>query len=208
MNQTHLRDCLRDPIPEIYEAARLLDAAVTAHNRGNLKIASELFRMADDKKVRDWSESLWGAKSPYIKLRKIPNVAPYLDKGDRVPIRMPNTTERDALHQRDGFHCRFCTIPVIRKEVREMAKRSYPDSVSWGRTNLSQHAAFQAMWLQYDHIVPHARGGNNDIVNIVITCAPCNYSRMQYLCEEVGLNDPRKRAPYTSWWDGLERFRM
>lgn len=62
------------------------------------------------------------------------------------------------------------------------------------------------MWVQYDHLVPHARGGNNDLKNIVITCAPCNYGRWNKLVEEVGLRDPRDREPVQSTWDGLERF--
>ena len=43
-----LQGCLRDPITEIYEAVRPLDATVIAHSRVNSKIASELFKMADD----------------------------------------------------------------------------------------------------------------------------------------------------------------
>ncbi|HRQ88778.1 MAG TPA: HNH endonuclease signature motif containing protein [Bacteroidia bacterium] len=63
------------------------------------------------------------------------------------------------------------------------------------------------MWLQYDHVVPHARGGNNDLDNLILTCAPCNFAKWHYLCEEIGLRDPRERAPISSWWDGLERFK-
>jgi hypothetical protein len=78
--------------------------------------------------------------------------------------------------------------------------------VQWGRKNVEQHAALQAMWLQYDHVLPHARGGNNDLDNIVITCAPCNFGRMDYLVEEVGLVDPREHDAIKSNWDGLERI--
>jgi 5-methylcytosine-specific restriction endonuclease McrA len=63
------------------------------------------------------------------------------------------------------------------------------------------------MWLQYDHLLPYARGGNNDLDNIVITCAPCQFGRMNYTLEEVGLIDPRKRGPVRSSWGGLECFR-
>ena len=77
----------------------------------------------------------------------------------------------------------------------------------WGRKNIEQHAAFQAMWVQYDHVLPIARGGTSTLDNMVITCAACNYGRMDYTLEEVGLTDPRKRKPMRSGWDGLERFR-
>jgi hypothetical protein len=43
--------------------------------------------------------------------------------------------------------------------------------------------------------------------NIVITCGPCNFGRVHYSLEEVGLIDPRTREPVRSKWDGLERFR-
>ena len=62
------------------------------------------------------------------------------------------------------------------------------------------------MWAQYDHLLPHSKGGNNDVNNIVVTCAPCNFGRMSYTLEEVGLIDPRTREPIRSAWDGLERF--
>jgi 5-methylcytosine-specific restriction endonuclease McrA len=60
--------------------------------------------------------------------------------------------------------------------------------------------------VQYDHLVPHARGGGNGLDNIVITCGPCNFGRMERTLEEVGLIDPRTRAPVRSSWDGLERY--
>jgi hypothetical protein len=75
----------------------------------------------------------------------------------------------------------------------------------WGRTNGEQHAAFQCMWLQYDHIVPHKRGGATDLENLVVTCAPCNFGRMNRTLEEVGLEDPRAFPVVPTTWDGLER---
>jgi 5-methylcytosine-specific restriction endonuclease McrA len=115
--------------------------------------------------------------------------------------------EKKRLLQRDLFRCRFCGIPVIRSEVRKKIRNSYPDALSWGRRNGEQHAAFQAMWAQYDHIIPHSRGGDNSASNMVVTCAPCNFGRMEYTLDEVGLADPRNRVPGPIGWDGLERFR-
>jgi 5-methylcytosine-specific restriction endonuclease McrA len=79
--------------------------------------------------------------------------------------------------------------------------------VPWGRKNNLQHAALQCMWAQYDHIIPHSRGGTSDIENIYLACAACNYGRMQYTLEEVGLLHPRCHEPRRGTWDGLERFR-
>lgn len=200
-----LKLCFRKPIPEIYEAAQYLDDAITAHLAGDRQAAEALIKRADIPAIREWTESIWGKGSPYVKFRETPDSPAKLAKEQRVKVRMPNKSEKEMLHQRDGYHCRFCNVPVIRKEVREELKRAYPDALSWGKKNTEQHAAFQAMWLQYDHVLPHARGGNNDLNNIVITCGPCNFGRMDSLMEEVGIADPRERPPIKSEWDGLER---
>lgn len=200
------RPCLREPIPEIADAARYLDAAVSAHLIGRSELAENLIRLADMPAIREWTESLWGS-SPYLGCRGVSDKPPNLSNVQRAKVRMPTANvKRDLLH-RDGYHCRFCGIPVIRTEVRERIKRIYPHALQWGRRNVEQHAAFQAMWVQYDHLLPHAKSGNNDLENMVITCGPCNFGRMNHTLEEVGLIDPRTREPVRSTWDGLERFR-
>ena len=50
--------------------------------------------------------------------------------------------------------------------------RHYRDALPWGRTNTGQHAAFQCLWLQFDHVLPHSRGGPTDLDNLIITCGP------------------------------------
>jgi len=198
--------CFREPIPEMFDAAKYLDAAVSAHLSGNRQIAEDLIRLADMPIIRDWVESIWGKKSPYITVKEVPNSPPKLIKEERIKSRMPNAAEKVLLHKRDGFHCRFCGTPVIRTEIRNELKKHYPNALKWGGKNIEQHPTFQAMWLQYDHILPHARGGDNNLENIVITCGPCNFGRMDSLIEEVGLADPRLRKPILSNWDGLERL--
>jgi hypothetical protein len=202
-----LRPCLRDPIPEIADAARYLDAAVSAHLAGRSDLAEELIRLADLPAISEWTESLWGAGSPYVKYRPVSDAPPCIPKEQRLKARMPTSAEKRDLHQRDGYHCRFCGISVIRMEVCVRIRKKYPQALRWGRRNVEQHAAFQAMWAQYDHLLPHARGGNDDLENIVVTCAPCNFGRMNFTLEEVGLIDPRTREPVRSTWTGLERFR-
>ena len=202
-----VRTCLRDPIAEIAEAARRLESAVQAHLNRNSKLACGLIRDTNLPVIREWTESLWGSNSPYVQYRPVQDAPPSIPKEQRIKLRMPTTAEKNALHQRDGFHCRFCGIPLIRKAVRERIQKAYPEALPWGSRNIDQHAAFQAMWLQYDHVIPHARGGDNRLDNIVITCAPCNFGRMNWTLDEVGLIDPRTREPVRSTWTGLEDFR-
>ena len=87
--------------------------------------------------------------------------------------------------------------------MRQRIHAVYPEALPWGRTNLTQHAAFQAMWVQYDHLLAHARGGDNSMENMVVTCGPCNFGRVEYTLEELGLIDPRTREPVRSTGMGL-----
>lgn len=201
-----MRACLREPIPEIFDAARYLDAAVSAHLAGQAELASKLIHLTNTRVLRDYIESLWGAKSSYVSVRAVQDPLPYLPKEAKAELRMPGVGLQRQLVARDGYHCRFCGIPVIPVEVRKKLVSAYPEALPWGEANTSQHAAFQVLWLQYDHIVPHARGGDNSLQNLVIACAGCNYSRMNWTLEEVGLQDPRKRDPVKSMWDGLTRL--
>lgn len=201
------RQCLRQPIAEIFEAAIMLRQAVDLHHSAHTTDAAELFWAANNSAVRDWTESIWGKHDASIlQIRPITDPPPVLSKENRIPVRMPTPAEMTSLLDRDGYHCRFCRIPLVTRAVRQRMVAAYPNAVEWGRTNFSQHAALQAMWLQFDHVLPHARGGNNSADNIVITCAPCNFGRMNYTLAEVGLADPRDNEVSKSDWNGLVDF--
>jgi 5-methylcytosine-specific restriction endonuclease McrA len=202
----NLKPCLRDPIPEIFDAARGLDAAVSAHLQGDRAVAAELIRRADLRILRDWTNALWGKGGPWSRPLFVDVSLPSLPKANRLVGRMPSSAEKRALIARDGHHCPFCGIPLIRAEIRSLIRGAYPDALAWGATNDTQHAGFQTLWLQYDHLVPHARGGTNAPDNMLITCAPCNFGRGDLTIAEAGLSDPRLREPVRSTWDGLERF--
>ena len=202
-----MRNCLRDPIPEIFEAARFLDEAVTAHLANKRDVAEELIRRADMPAIREWTESLWGKGGPWSRPLTIENAPAKIAKAHRLSARMPNKNGLTVLVRRDGFHCRFCGIPVIRAEIRSLIRKSYPEALPWAAGNANQHAGFQALWLTYDHLLPHSRGGSSELDNVVVACQPCNCGRSERTLEEVGLTDPRLRDPIRSTWDGLERFR-
>lgn len=199
-----LREYFREPIKEIYEAAELLDRAVNAHLLGDVSLAESLIVEADIPAVWEWTRSIIGKDSPHIILRSTRELSSPLE--DRIPVRMPNALEKLDLHKRDGHHCRFCGIPVIRREVREKIRCAYPEALRWGKRDADRHAAFFTMWVQYDHLVPHSKGGTNELNNIIITCTACNYGRGGHSLSEAGLKNPFERHPVNSTWDGLERF--
>ncbi len=194
------------PVSEIYEAARLLDLAANAHMNNEALLARKYLAEADNPDLYKWTDALWGKITPEIhRLRKIDTVESTKGLPDKSPERMPDKNVQKAVIQRDGYHCRYCGIPVVRKEVREKLKKLYPEEVRWGRANHSQHAALQCMWLTYDHVLPHSHGGSNDSENVIVSCQPCNCAKMQFLLEEVCLHDPRQFPVIQSDWDGMER---
>lgn len=207
-----LKLCLREPVPEIFEAAQLLSDAVSAHHAGQREKASDLIRRANMPAIREWTESLWGKGGPWTRPLPVKNPLPYLSKAARAQTRMPTSNEKKAVLARhiarDGYHCCFCGIPIARVETRSALHRLYPEALPWGSHNSEQHAGFQAIWVQYDHLIPHARGGTSELENIVITCGPCNFGRSNLTLEEAGLADPRlrasQRAKWGKKWDGLE----
>ena len=202
-----LRCCLREPIPEIEIAACRLEEAVGAHLRGERDAAEELLRQADDKVVWDWLDSVWGKETVYNRPRRTLNDPPALPKDQRAKPRDATDDTKRLIHQRDGWYCRFCKMPVIRAKVRSAIRKEYPKVVPWEGTNATQHAAFQCMWAQYDHVLPHARGGRSDLENVYLTCAACNYGRGNYLLEDFDLLHPSLHAPRQGSWNGLENFR-
>lgn len=209
-----LKDCFREPIPEIFEAARLLESAVNAHLLGNRAAAEQALRAADMPVIGEWLDSVWLGPwtAPYRALRKVPGLPPVLPKADRSAPRDATRAMKRALVARDGHHCRLCGIPLVRAEVRKKLTQLYPEAARWtGERASEQHRGLQVMWLQYDHVIVHSRGGETSMDNLVVTCPGCNYGRDRFTLEEVGLRDPRThiRKPYwDGWrtWQGLEQI--
>lgn len=199
------RICISVPPSQLADAARLLDAAVPAHLIGNKALADQLIRSADIPEIYEWLKPIWTDSDLHLRVKRS-QCAPSLSRDMRAKVRMPTKKEKELIHQRDGYNCRFCGMPVVRPETRARIVAAYPKALRWGRKESEQHAAFQAMWAQYDHVVPHALGGTNDLDNIVLACAACNFGRGGYSLQDVGVEDPRQRQVSMTQWDGLERF--
>lgn len=208
-----LKRYLVEPIPEIAMAARTLSDAADAHLAGDTAKAANLFKLADDPLIWAFTDAAWGSGARKRNLfTEIAGAPPHISRPDRPLPRMPTPATQRAVLERDGYFCRFCGIPVISAFVRKLMQIAYPEAVKWPATNLGQHAAFQCMWLQFDHIIPNSRGGRSDLENVVVTCAPCNFGRMEYTLEEAGLMHPLQNGSRVlplglGDWDGLERLR-
>ncbi len=203
-----LRQCFREPIPEIEIVAGQLSDAVAAHLRGDRETAEGLFRLADNKTVREWVVSISSANNDCNRpLRVLANHPTIKDVKQRAQPSKADAATRTLIHQRDGHYCRFCHMPVIRADVRKEMHNAYESAVRWGGTDPEQHFGFQCLWAQYDHIIPWSRGGRSDLENVYLTCYACNYGRNRWLLEEVGIAHPSLHAPRQGSWDGIETFR-
>lgn len=103
--------CLVEPIPEILEAARLLDSAATAHLARDSATAERLLSEADMPVIRLWTESLWGQS--HVVARTPAGLPPLLPKEQRVAARKPTVAQIRELHARDGFHCRLASTDPL-----------------------------------------------------------------------------------------------
>ncbi|MEY9770136.1 HNH endonuclease [Sinorhizobium fredii] len=184
-----LRYFIKEPIPAIFEACELLSAAADAHLNGDREVAEALFCQADMREIWNWINPDWekphlnvGDHQPEADTQEVP-------KTMRDPLRHPPLHVKAAVLARDGYRCRYCGIPVIHTDIRKIAHALYPDAVPWEwRDPRKQHAAFQCLWLQYDHVVPHSHGGSSTEENIVISCALCNFGKDKYTLRQLGLS--------------------
>lgn len=106
--------------------------------------------------------------------------------------------------ERDNYTCRYCQLPTIPDNVRVALCGVVGNNVvPWGDTNSSRHGVALVARTEYDHVHPATLGGTDDESNLVTSCAACNYGKDRYTIDELGLDDPRKRATSTTEWDGL-----
>jgi hypothetical protein len=202
------RPCFVEAIPELDLAADLLSQAADGILAGNLELARELLRQADMPVVWAHAARVMGPINPDIhRYRDVPGVPRTVASAGRVKARRPTHHEEIAIFARDGYRCRYCGCRVVLAKARQIMVSAVPESLQWGRLDKDRHAAFYALTAVADHLVPHSRGGTNDPTNLVTTCQACNYGKMDWLIEQVGLIDPRTRPPVCDSWDGLARIR-
>lgn len=202
-----LRRCIKEPIPEIFDVWKLMCNAVNAHLSGDTARADFLFRQANSQTVWEWLNSSWTGVAKNVVIWKPAGDSHPVGHALRDPDRNISKAVRSLVLARDGYKCRYCGLPVIDARIRKQAHLLYPDAVPWdSRDNKSQHAGFQCLWLQYDHVEPHSHGGRSDPDNVVIACASCNFGKDRFTLRQLRLIDPRDTPPVSSQYNGLENF--
>lgn len=204
-----MKRSIKEPIPAISLAADAMSQAVDAHIQGQTEKAFALFKAADNPDVWAWVNPAWARPDLNVIDKKPLGDTTTISRGDRDPDRNIAPAVKAAVLSRDGHRCRYCEIPVVDAAIRKIAVSLYPGAIPWDpRDPARQHAGFQCLWLQYDHVIPHSHGGRSVPENLVICCALCNFGKDRYTLRQLGLLDPRDRPPEPTNWDGLERLRI
>ncbi len=201
------RQSFLPPIPELDAAADLLSEAADALLAGDRDLARACLRRADMDTIHAWASRIMGPTDTALhRYRPVAGAAIATSSVTKAKQRMPGSSIKAAVHARDGYRCRFCGSRVADPRARDAMKKMVPDVIPWSAEGKNWHAAFYALTATIDHLVPHARGGGNDLDNLVTTCWPCNFGRGGWLIEEVAIIDPRTRPPIIDHWDGLTRM--
>lgn len=78
---------------------------MAAHLLGNTAGAEQLIRAADMDELREWTKSLWGKGSPYVKPPVVAGAPPVLAQDQRIVKRMPDSGAMMKIHESGGYLC-------------------------------------------------------------------------------------------------------
>lgn len=178
-------------------------ASVAELGEGNRDGALRALSTIRDAELRDWLVE-HGQMSGMHRVRILKLYAPGgFPEKERDRERRPTKFEQDVF-ARDGYRCRYCGIRIVSKKVLAAFERALrSDHFSLGPANDSAHGIVNIFKPAADHVVPWALGGRTNLENLVTSCGPCNYGKYNYTVEQMGVSDPRLRAPLVDDWDGL-----
>lgn len=104
---------------------------------------------------------------------------------------------------RDGFADRYSgmqlVFPGTLRALSLLLPSEFPYHRNWRQSET--HAAYWELYPTIDHVLPLARGGNDDDENVVTTSMLRNSAKANWLVEELGWSV--LPIPVTRSWDGL-----
>ncbi len=114
---------------------------------------------------------------------------------------------KKEIGSRDGWRCRYCSLPVVSAEFLKAVKEAFPGSDFPESPVPVEGTAYPARTLfrmSVDHVSPLAAGGSADSANLVSACGACNFAKSACSLEELRLSDPFERPPIRDGWKGLQ----
>jgi 5-methylcytosine-specific restriction endonuclease McrA len=169
--------------------ALLVRDAARLFVRGETEAAVEVLRKVDPVRA---------GRPPRRRPGAIP---PVLPAAERVrPLRGETALE---VFRRDCWRCCYCGRLLVHADVLKLVGQLAGDVFAWVSSNMPMdktHPAVERLCPNVEHVLPLARGGNNDEHNLRASCTPCNEWKADCTVEEA----ERKPIPSADGWDGLE----
>jgi 5-methylcytosine-specific restriction endonuclease McrA len=187
-------------------------AAILLADQGEVAASVDLYQQSvPDRALNEWYDlhaqyaykwrcSAQGVPAP----KKLP-------KSDRSPaLGGPETDLPLGVFSRDSYRCRYCdtrlfAVAAFRRYEKTVGNEVFP--LSGMKGNKPKAGASLVFRPVADHVEPWSRGGMTDLDNLVTSCWPCNFGKMEYTVKELGITDPRSRPPVADGWDGLRSIR-
>jgi hypothetical protein len=182
--------------------------AMTLADAGDITASLALYhREVPDRKLNEWYDLhaqyayKWrctdrGIPSP----KKLPaeQLAPKLGN--------PESALPQQVFARDSYRCRYCNTrlfayPAFTRFEQTVGREAFTVTKSPG--NKAKAGAAMVFRPTADHVEPWSRGGQTGLANLVTSCWPCNFGKMEYTVAEMGITDPRLRPAIDDGWDGL-----
>jgi len=111
---------------------------------------------------------------------------------------------RLAVGVRDGWHCRYCGLPVADVGFFNALWAALPAEFPQGRGTPVVGNGWpisRVYRMAPDHVHPLSAGGSNTIDNLVASCGACNYQwKADCTLDEL---KGTVREPTATDWDGL-----
>lgn len=108
---------------------------------------------------------------------------------------------------RDHYVCSYCGKLTICPPALRYLSEYFPDLVPYhphGKWDLT-HPLYWEAYASCDHLVPLARGGSENVENLVTSCYKCNTIKSSWLLDELGWV---RKAVTPNEWDGLSGLFM
>lgn len=184
------------------EELSLFSSAVHEAAVGNIEKSLKSLLKIRSNELREWFVE-HGQVSGRFRTRILKIQSSVTNNPELDPLRSPDRFAKEVF-SRDGYHCRYCGIGVIPKEIlASYGKAVGVNSFCATGTNQARHGVILAFRANADHVYPWNSGGKTNLDNLVTSCWSCNYGKAGYTLEELGLTDPRENEIISNDWDGL-----
>jgi len=196
------------PIPKpnwIGESLTIFIAAFREAINGNVEASASLLANSPDSALRDWFD-VHGQNSGTWRYKALRVGTP--EKSLPLDPMKSFSRYETSLFARDNFRCRYCGSQVIPKKVFTRFQEIVGKEIlPLGGTNANRSGYSLMFYATLDHVFPHSLGGRTDEGNLVTCCWSCNYGKMNYTLEQLGLVDPFSRPPISEpEWSGLTDY--